>query len=160
MRIEPEKVTTGKLLEWAAIEPDVALMRSTRRGGAPITWLKRLLLPACVPKLVYNSILSWVAGWYYLIACEIIVAGPVQVDLPGLGSTLARAIASGDLALATAALATLVAIVLGLHVVEYTTVGQRIGQVDAATDAWAGRLGRAALPVVPGRRAQHVVQRA
>src|SRR5215813_5289788 len=29
-------------------------------------WIKfkRLLMPACVPKLVYNSILSWVAGWY------------------------------------------------------------------------------------------------
>ena len=28
-------------------------------------WIKtkRLLLPACVPKLVYNSILSWMAGW-------------------------------------------------------------------------------------------------
>ena len=41
-------------------------------------WLKfrRLLLPASVPKLVYNSILSWVAGWYYLIACEIITVGP------------------------------------------------------------------------------------
>ncbi|HEY6394756.1 MAG TPA: ABC transporter permease subunit, partial [Candidatus Binataceae bacterium] len=37
-------------------------------------WLrfKRLLLPASVPKLVYNSILSWVAGWYFLIECEII----------------------------------------------------------------------------------------
>src|SRR3984893_2102505 len=37
-------------------------------------WLrfKRLLSPASVPKLVYNSILSWVAGWYFLIACEII----------------------------------------------------------------------------------------
>jgi hypothetical protein len=36
---------------------------------------------------------------------------------------------------ATAAAVALVAIVLGLHVVEYTAVGQRIGQVDAATDA-------------------------
>src|SRR5437868_3921438 len=41
-------------------------------------WLRfrKLSLPACVPKLVYNSILSWVAGWYFLIACEIITAGP------------------------------------------------------------------------------------
>ena len=38
--------------------------------------LKRLFLPAMVPKLVYNSILSWVAGWYFLIACEIITVGP------------------------------------------------------------------------------------
>ena len=45
--------------------------------------LKRLLLPACVPKLVYNSILSWVSGWYYLIACEIIAVGPAHYG-PGV----------------------------------------------------------------------------
>ena len=77
--------------------------------------LRALLFPACVPSLLYNSILSWANGWYFLIACEIIVAGPVQYDLPGLGATLSRAIAKGDLKLATAALATLVAIVLVLE---------------------------------------------
>jgi NitT/TauT family transport system permease protein len=56
-------------------------------------WLRfeRLLMPACVPKLVYNSILSWVAGWYYLIACEIITVGPSNYRLPGLGSFLMEA---------------------------------------------------------------------
>ena len=49
--------------------------------------LKRLLLPACVPKLVYNSILSWVAGWYYLIACEIIAVGPLIMGCPGSAAT-------------------------------------------------------------------------
>jgi hypothetical protein len=43
--IEPtDRVTSAQLLEWALIEPDVSKLRSTRRGGAPITWLKRLLL--------------------------------------------------------------------------------------------------------------------
>ena len=77
--------------------------------------VRALLFPACVPTLLYNSILSWANGWYFLIACEIIVAGPVQYDLPGLGSTLSRAIAKGDLRLAVAALAVLVAIVLALE---------------------------------------------
>ena len=31
-------------MEWATIEPDPELMRSTRRLGAPITWAKRRLL--------------------------------------------------------------------------------------------------------------------
>ena len=53
--------------------------------------LRRLILPACVPKLVYNSILSWMAGWYFLIACEIITAGPAHYQLPGLGSFLMSA---------------------------------------------------------------------
>lgn len=76
---------------------------------------KTLMLPACVPTLLYNSILSWANGWYFLIACEIIVAGPAEYDLPGLGSTLSRAIARGDLRLAVAALAVLVGIVVVLE---------------------------------------------
>ena len=61
-------------------------------------WLRmrRLLLPACVPKLVYNSIVSWLAGWYYLIACEIIAVGPAQFRLPGLGSYLMEAADRGN----------------------------------------------------------------
>jgi NitT/TauT family transport system permease protein len=73
---------------------------------------RSLLLPACIPSLVYNSILSWTNGWYFLIASEIIAAGPVQYDLPGLGSVLSVAFAQGDLKLATAALMTLIAVVL------------------------------------------------
>ena len=57
--------------------------------------LRRLILPACVPKLVYNSILSWMAGWYFLIACEIITAGPAHYQLPGLGSFLMSAADKG-----------------------------------------------------------------
>jgi NitT/TauT family transport system permease protein len=77
-------------------------------------WLrfKRLLMPASVPKLVYNSILSWVAGWYFLIACEIITAGPATYRLPGLGSFLWEASEKGrnfDLA---AGLLTLFAIIV------------------------------------------------
>jgi NitT/TauT family transport system permease protein len=78
---------------------------------------RSLLLPACIPSLVYNSILSWTNGWYFLIASEIIAAGPVQYDLPGLGSVLSVAFARGDLRLATAALMTLIAVVLAIEFV-------------------------------------------
>lgn len=45
--IEPtDRVSTETLMEWAVIEPDEGLLRSTRRLGAPITGLKRLLLRA------------------------------------------------------------------------------------------------------------------
>lgn len=45
LHVEPiDQVTSGQLLEWALIEPDVSKLRSTRRGGAPITWVKRQLL--------------------------------------------------------------------------------------------------------------------
>ena len=43
--IEPtERVSIEQLMEWAAIEPDIELMVSTRRLGAPITWFKRKVI--------------------------------------------------------------------------------------------------------------------
>ena len=40
---EPDPTARRKLLEWAFIEPDAGVIRSTRRHGAPITAAKRLL---------------------------------------------------------------------------------------------------------------------
>ncbi len=43
--IEPtERLSIEQLSDWAAIEPDPDLMRSTRKLGAPITFVKRQLL--------------------------------------------------------------------------------------------------------------------
>lgn len=43
--IEPtERVSIEQLMEWAAIEPDIELMVSTRKLGAPITWFKRKVI--------------------------------------------------------------------------------------------------------------------
>ena len=39
-----DALTSGKLFEWALIDPDLRNVRSTRRFGAPITALKRGLL--------------------------------------------------------------------------------------------------------------------
>lgn len=42
--VEPTSdVTIERLMEWAVIETDPALVRSTRWYGAPITWYKRAL---------------------------------------------------------------------------------------------------------------------
>src|SRR3954453_6227615 len=42
--IEPtDEITIERLMEWAVIETDPDLVRSTRWWGAPITWYKRLL---------------------------------------------------------------------------------------------------------------------
>src|SRR6202023_679860 len=82
-------------------------------------WLRfrKLSLPACVPKLVYNSILSWVAGWYYLIACEIITAGPAHSELPGLGSYLWAPADKGRGGEMVAGLPTLRAVVVAMDVI-------------------------------------------
>ncbi len=81
-------------------------------GGRGWLKFKRLLLPASVPKLVYNSILSWVAGWYFLIACEIITVGPASYRLPGLGSFLWEAAEKGRNFDLVAGLLTLLAIIV------------------------------------------------
>jgi NitT/TauT family transport system permease protein len=78
--------------------------------------LKRLYLPASVPKLVYNSILSWVAGWYFLIACEIIAVGPAHYRLPGLGSFLMEAADKGRTGELIAGLVTLLVIIVAMDV--------------------------------------------
>jgi NitT/TauT family transport system permease protein len=82
-------------------------------------WLKlrRLILPACVPKLIYNSILSWMAGWYFLIACEIITVGPAHYHLPGLGSFLMSAADKGRTGELVAGLAILLAIIVLMDVI-------------------------------------------
>ena len=59
---------------------------------------RRVFFPATIPKLVFNMILSWSNGWYFLVAAEIISVGTQSYTLPGLGSFLATSTYSGDFA--------------------------------------------------------------
>ncbi len=77
---------------------------------------RRLELPAAVPKLVYNSILSWAAGWYFLVACEIISIGKTSYSLPGLGSFIQKSMEAADVGGMLAGIGALVAIVVFLDV--------------------------------------------
>lgn len=77
--------------------------------------LENLTLPACVPKLVYNSIISWSVGWFFLVASEIISAGSESYKLPGLGSFLIDTTYSGKISLMLVGLSTLVIIILLLE---------------------------------------------
>jgi len=75
--------------------PEELTLAATSFGvRGPLRW-SRVVLPAVMPNLVYNSILSWANGWYFLTASEIIAAGPARYTLPGLGSYLAQAITVG-----------------------------------------------------------------
>jgi NitT/TauT family transport system permease protein len=58
-------------------------------GLSPAKRLVRLYLPACIPKIVYNSIASWANGWYFLTLCEVL---DKQNRVEGIGSYLADAI--------------------------------------------------------------------
>jgi NitT/TauT family transport system permease protein len=77
---------------------------------------RRLLLPACTPRLVYNSMLSWAGGWYFLIASEIIAVGRQTWVLPGLGSYIGEAMTAGRQGLTAAGLGSLVGVIVLLNV--------------------------------------------
>jgi NitT/TauT family transport system permease protein len=59
--------------------------------------IMKLYLPSCVPKLVYNGMMSWAGGWYFLVAAEIITIGSEEYRVPGIGSYIAEATYSGNL---------------------------------------------------------------
>jgi len=92
------------------------LVLAARQFGlrGPLAWT-RLVLPAVAPNLLYNSILSWSNGWYFLMASEIIAAGPARYTLPGLGSYLAQAIEEGRTDRMMLALLVLMVVVFGMH---------------------------------------------
>lgn len=79
-------------------------------------WLRfrRLQLPAAMPKLVYNSVLSWTVGWFYLVASEVFTAFGLPTTRPGLGSFIATAGSNGDLGGILLGIASLAAVVLTL----------------------------------------------
>jgi len=52
-------------------------------------YVRKILVPATMTKLIYNSAMSWGGGWFFLYASEIISVGNAQISLPGLGSLLA-----------------------------------------------------------------------
>ena len=58
---------------------------------------RNLILPACVPKLVYNGMMSWAGGWYFLVAAEIIILGSTTYSLPGIGSYIAESVYSANI---------------------------------------------------------------
>ncbi len=93
----------------------------------PLRWT-RLILPAAVPGLLYNSLVSWANGWYFLIASEIIAVGPARYTLPGLGSYLAQAVTVGRNQQALLALGVLLVTTVAMHLLLWSPL-----------DTWAER---------------------
>src|SRR3989449_619137 len=81
-------------------------------------WLRfrHLSSPAAIPKLVYNSILSWTNGWFFLVASEIFTAGGTEFKRPGLGAFIAIAGRNGDAASIAIGIGVLAAVVLTLDI--------------------------------------------
>jgi NitT/TauT family transport system permease protein len=61
-------------------------------------WLRltTLELPFAALSLVWNSVMSWAGGWFFLMAAEIFSVGQRDFRLPGLGAYLQEAASQGD----------------------------------------------------------------
>jgi len=95
--------------------PEEIALASTQFGlRGPLKWT-RVILPATIPGLLYNSLVSWANGWYFLIASEIIAVGPARYTLPGLGSYLAQAVTVGRNQEMLLALGLLIVTSIGMH---------------------------------------------
>ena len=123
---------------------------------------RRVLFPATINRLVYNSVLSWTAGWFFLVEAEIFSTNSNQV-LPGIGSFLSFAASSHNTDAFLAGILVLIVVIAILDFVvwrplgkwaerfRYDTAPSGEGEVIAGGDS-AGRFGRVAAYVRRGVR--------
>lgn len=79
-----------------------AVPRDLREGAAiyrlsPFQRFVRLEVPYAMNGLVWNSMVSFGGGWFFLAASEAITVLGKDIRLPGIGSYLATAVEQGDL---------------------------------------------------------------
>jgi NitT/TauT family transport system permease protein len=79
-------------------------------------WLrfKAVELPFAAIGLLWNSMMSWSGGWFFLMAAEIFHVGSRDFRLPGLGSYLQTAASKGDTHAVVLGITTLVAVIVFL----------------------------------------------
>jgi NitT/TauT family transport system permease protein len=77
-------------------------------------WLrfKTLELPFAAVGLIWNSMMSWAGGWFFLMAAEIFAVGNRDFRLPGLGSYLQTAANAGNVPAVLAGLLTLILVIV------------------------------------------------
>jgi NitT/TauT family transport system permease protein len=79
-------------------------------------WLRlgSLELPFGAISLIWNSMMSWAGGWFFLMAAEIFTVGDRDFRLPGLGGYLKEAANQGDLHAIALGVGTLVLVIVAL----------------------------------------------
>jgi len=75
---------------------------------------KTLELPFSAIGLIWNSMMSWAGGWFFLMAAEIFTVGQRDFRLMGLGAYLQEAAWRGNLKAITWGIATLVLVIVAL----------------------------------------------
>jgi NitT/TauT family transport system permease protein len=79
-------------------------------------WLRfrTVELPFAAISLVWNSVMSWAGGWFFLMAAEIFTVGNKDFRLPGLGAYLSVAANAGNMQAITWGLVTLLILIVAL----------------------------------------------
>jgi NitT/TauT family transport system permease protein len=80
------------------------------------TWLKfkKLELPFGTISLIWNSIMSWAGGWFFLMAAEIFTVGSRDFRLPGIGAYLQEAANQSNFQAILWGIGTLILLIVGL----------------------------------------------
>ena len=74
--------------------------------------LTKVELPSTIVGLVWNSVISWAGGWFFLMASESFTLGNRAFVLPGLGSYLAAAADQGNTRAILAGLSALLVVII------------------------------------------------
>lgn len=72
----------------------------------------KLEIPSSMIGLIWNSMMSWAGGWFFLMASEQFTLGDSSFRLPGLGSYLQLAAHTGNIGALLLGLFTLVALII------------------------------------------------
>ncbi len=88
----------------------------------PLTRIRYFYIPAMIPGLVYNSMMSWANGWYFLIASEIFSVGSKEYRLPGLGTEIMKNLERGDIVGLLLTLTVLLIIVFFMQIVIWNSL--------------------------------------
>jgi NitT/TauT family transport system permease protein len=76
----------------------------------------RLDVPSSMIGLVWNGMMSFGGGWFFLAASEAISVGNIRYALPGIGSYTQAAVDKGDLGEVGAAIVVMVIMVVGVNI--------------------------------------------
>ena len=93
------------------------LPNELREASAVFRWnwwwrFRRMELPFAAIGLLWNSVMSWAGGWFFLMAAETFTVGDKDFRLPGLGSFLQEAAHTGNDGAVLAGIGTLVFVVV------------------------------------------------
>lgn len=144
----------------------MSMLPSEMREAAAIfrfsRWLRfrQVELPFATLGLLWNSVMSWAGGWFFLMAAEIFTLGDRDFRLPGLGAYLQTAANQGNTQALALGLGTLILIIVLLDQLVWRPLLAwaerfKISQVEAEnpTTSWfLDSLHRSKIAAVFGRR--------